>query len=312
MSYWVLALGAILFLFSIGVLVWSVYGTRNPYGITQRRLQGILHDEQDAGMDKEQDGMFIRLLKRLGATQMVTATERMQTWRRELRVLLTQAGIHNREIRILIKGGIALVPYAAALIAFVVVVGSDALTARGLTAVFLSFGAGLLLPRYLLRYRAAHRREQIIEEVPIMVRLVSLLFEAGLSLESALKILCEEARGILPNLSVEIERMMLRVTSGMDRVEALEQMARDLDIQELTDAVSVLGHTTKTGGSVRQSLARLADVIDDHSRTRLRERVGRLSAKMTIVMVVFLFPALFIFLAGPGLIAVAGALGGLK
>lgn len=174
----------------------------------------------------------------------------------------------------------------------------------------MGFVAGLLLPRYLLRYLAGRRRELIIEEVPVMVRMISVLFEAGLSLEVTLKTLRDNGSGILPNLSVEIGRMLVRVESGMDRVEALELMARELDIQELTDAVSVLSHTAVAGGSVRQSLARIAELIEDRNRTRLRERVGRLSAKMTVVMVVFLFPALFIFLAGPGLVAIAKALGG--
>lgn len=145
-----------------------------------------------------------------------------------------------------------------------------------------------------------------------MVRMISVLFEAGLSMEVALKTLRDNGAGVLPNLSVEIGRMLARVESGMDRVEALNLMARELDIQELSDAVAVLSHTAVAGGSVRQSLARIADVIEDQNRTRLRERVGKLSAKMTVVMVVFLFPALFIFLAGPGLTAIGSALGGIR
>lgn len=145
-----------------------------------------------------------------------------------------------------------------------------------------------------------------------MVRMISVLFEAGLSLEVTLKTLRDNGKGILPNLSVEIGRMLARVESGLDRVEALNLMASELDIQELTDAVSVLGHTAMAGGSVKQSLTRIAETIEDSNRTRLRERVGKMSAKMTVVMVVFLFPALFIFLAGPGLTAIAGALGGAR
>jgi len=45
---------------------------------------------------------------------------------------------------------------------------------------------------------------------------------------------------------------------------------------------------------------------------RLREKVGKLSGKMTVVMVVFLFPALMIFVAGPGVMALAAALGGVR
>ncbi|MBI5040480.1 MAG: type II secretion system F family protein [Gammaproteobacteria bacterium] len=311
MSRELLLLGAVLLLFSLGLLLWSLFARKDLREITQQRLKDILRI--DPTQDKEQAMPLLRLLRRFGAHQAGNAnTGRMQVWRRELRVLLSQAGWHKREARILIKGGLALAPFAAALLATVVVLSSGAVTSQGLAGIFLSFGAGLLLPRYVLRFLAERRREQIVEEVPVMVRMVSVLFEAGLSLESTLKTLRDEARWILPNLNVEIGRMLMRVAAGMDRVEALDQMARELDIQELTDAVAVLGHTATAGGSVRQSLARIADVIEDRNRTRLRERVGQLSAKMTVVMVVFLFPALFIFLAGPGFVAIAGALGGLR
>lgn len=302
-----LLLCATLLLSSIGMLWWSGRARANPHRAAQKRIQDILRIEPD--IDKEQSMLLARLLKRVGASQ-TGKDGRLQVWRNELRILLTQAGWYDREVRALIKGGMFLLPFVTALIAAMMMLGSEWGTARGVAIIFLGFGAGLLLPRNLLRYQAGRRREQIIEEVPIMVRMISVLFEAGLSLELALKTLRDNGSGILPNLSVEIGRMLARVESGLDRVEALNLMARELDIQELSDAVSVLTHTAVAGGSVRQSLTRIAEVIEDHNRTRLRERVGKLSAKMTVVMVVFLFPALFIFLAGPGFVAIAGALGG--
>ncbi|MBI5462861.1 MAG: type II secretion system F family protein [Gammaproteobacteria bacterium] len=308
-SWFLILCGAALLLSSIGMLWWSLRTRRDLQGLARQRIQDVLRIEPD--IESERSTLLARLLKRVGASQS-GAAGRMRAWQLELRTLLTQAGWHNRDARALIKGIIFLVPFAAALIAAVTVLGAEGGTARGTAGIFLGFGAGLLLPRYVLRYQAGRRREQIIEEVPVMVRMISVLFEAGLSLEGALKTLRDEARGILPHLGVEIGRMLTRVEAGMDRVDALNQMARELDIQELTDAVSVLSHTAVAGGSARQSLARIADVIEDRNRTRLRERVGRLSAKMTVVMVVFLFPALFIFLAGPGLVAIAGALGGVR
>ncbi len=309
MSRELLLLGALLLLSSLALLLWSLFARKDMQDIIQRRLTDILRIDPE--LASKQSTPLLRLLRRFGARQTGSAG-RMQEWRRELQLMLSQAGWHNREARTLIKGGLALMPFAAALLATTVALSSGTVTSKGLAGVFLCFGAGLLLPRYVLRFLAERRRAQIVEEVPVMLRMVSVLFEAGLSLESTLKTLRDEARWILPNLSVEIGRLLMRVAAGMDRVEALEQMARELDIQELTDAVAVLGHTATTGGSVRQSLARIADVIEDRNRTRLRERVGQLSAKMTVVMVVFLFPALFIFLAGPGFVAIAGALGGLR
>lgn len=305
-----LSIVSVLLLLASAALLWrGARGHQDPQRITQRRLHEILHIEADT--DKDPSTPLARLLKRVG-TRRDGTDRRLAAWRDELRSLLTQAGWYDRDTRAIIKGAVVFLPFVSALLAAAVAVGSRWTSAQSVAIIFLGFGAGVLLPRVLLRQRAVRRREEIVEEVPIMVRMISVLFEAGLSMEVALKTLRDNGAGVLPNLSVEIGRMLARVESGMDRVEALNLMARELDIQELSDAVAVLSHTAVAGGSVRQSLARIADVIEDQNRTRLRERVGKLSAKMTVVMVVFLFPALFIFLAGPGLTAIGSALGGIR
>lgn len=310
MNAFLLIVCGILLLSSMGILWWSWRSRNNPDRITQQRLHNIL-SAGNVTENMESSAPFSKMLKRLGASQS-GQHGRLQEWWREMRVLLTQAGYYDRDTRAMLKGGMVLAPFVGAFIAAAAVMGAGGSARQNLAAVFLGFSAGLLLPRYALRFRARRRREEIIEEVPVMVRMISVLFEAGLSLEVALKTLRDNGGGILPNLSVEIGRMLARVESGLGRVEALNQMANELDIQEFTDAVSVLSHTAMAGGSVRQSLTRIAEAIEDTNRTRLRERVGKLSAKMTVVMVVFLFPALFIFLAGPGLVAIAGALGGMR
>jgi tight adherence protein C len=307
-NLWFLLLGIVLLLSSIGALLLSTVGQKNFRGITEQRMNDIL--SADPGRTGALSG-WKRWVARVGAKQKgVTAGARL--WQHEVQSLLSKAGFHQAQTRILVNGGMALAPVAAAALVLVAVVGAGDITAHGAAIVFFGFGAGMLLPRHALRYMAARRCGSIKEEIPIMVRLISVLFDAGLSLENALRILRDEGRWILPNLSVEIGRVLARIASGMDRVEAMEQVGRELDIQELTDAISVLSHASTAGGAVRQSLTQIADIIEDHNRTQLRERVGQLSAKMTVVMVVFLFPALFIFLAGPGFVAIAGALGGLK
>jgi tight adherence protein C len=309
MNVLLLLLGIVLLISSVGVLLLSMVAQKDPRGITEQRMQEIL--AVDAGQSAAGLRTWQRWVARVGAKQRKADGGR-RLWQHELRVLLGKAGFHQRQSRILVKGAMVLAPFGLAGLALIAVVGMGDITLHGAGVVFFGFGAGVLIPRHLLRFLAARRCAQIVEEVPVMVRMISVLFEAGLSLENALRILRDEGRGILPNLSVEIGRVLTRISSGMDRVEALEQVARELDIQELTDAVSVLCHASTAGGAVRQSLANIADLIEDRNRTALRERVGRLSAKMTVVMVVFLFPALLIFLAGPGFVALAGALGELR
>jgi tight adherence protein C len=56
-----------------------------------------------------------------------------------------------------------------------------------------------------------------------------------------------------------------------------------------------------------KSLLSLKQLLDDRRLTRLQEYVSKMSAKMSVVMMLFLFPALLIVLAGPGFTAISRA-----
>lgn len=58
-----------------------------------------------------------------------------------------------------------------------------------------------------------------------------------------------------------------------------------------------------------KSLQALKNLLDDRRLTRMQEYISKMSAKMSVVMMLFLFPALLIVLAGPSFIAIARAFG---
>lgn len=60
-----------------------------------------------------------------------------------------------------------------------------------------------------------------------------------------------------------------------------------------------------------KSLLALKQLLDDRRLTRIQEFVSKMSAKMSVVMMVFLFPALLIVLGGPAFIGISRALSNL-
>ena len=58
-----------------------------------------------------------------------------------------------------------------------------------------------------------------------------------------------------------------------------------------------------------KSLQALKELLDDRRLTRMEEYISKMSAKMSVVMMVCLFPALMIVLAGPSFMAIARAFG---
>jgi tight adherence protein C len=175
--------------------------------------------------------------------------------------------------------------------------------------VLCALGAGYLLPKRLLAAAAARRQRQIAREVSMLIPLLRILFETGLAVEQALRVLAHEGRTLLPQVSSELRLVLQRVDSGLALGPALDKAARLLAVEEFTDTCVILQQLLTQGSGSMKSLQALKALLDDRRLTGLQERVSKMSAKMSAVMMLFLFPALLIVLAGPGFSALARALG---
>lgn len=177
----------------------------------------------------------------------------------------------------------------------------------------LIFAAGIafLLPKRWLARAVKQRQERLGTEVSTMIPLLRMLFDVGMTVEQALRALVNEGDGILPELCSELNWVLSRVDAGLDLGAELQQMAVLLDVDEVTDCVTILEQLLRQGGGAMASLLSLKQLLDERRMTALQEKVSKMSAKMSVVMVAFLFPALLIVLGGPGFIAIFKALGGL-
>jgi len=172
-----------------------------------------------------------------------------------------------------------------------------------------ALGVGYLLPKRLLALAAARRQQRIALEVSLLIPLLRILFETGLAVEQALRVLSHEGRTLVPEISEELRLVLQRVDSGLALAPELEKTAKLLAVDELIDTCVILRQLLVQGSGAMKSLQALKTLLDDRRMTRLQERVSKMSAKMSAVMMIFLFPALLIVLAGPGLTALARALG---
>jgi len=170
--------------------------------------------------------------------------------------------------------------------------------------IFLSGSAAFLLPKRILAFRAAARQARIAEQTPVLVHLLRVLLGTGLSVEQALRTLAVDTRTLLPDLATELEYLLRQIEAGEDISLAINNMVLKMDVPALTDLAMILEQTWRMGGSVLKSLTDLSTLLEDRMQTDLKEKVSKLSGKMTIVMMLFLFPALLVFLAAPGFLAI--------
>lgn len=196
------------------------------------------------------------------------------------------------------------------MLGLVVLVQSLAVTdaAHPWLAVILALGLGYLLPKRLLAMAAKHRQQEVAKEVSTFIPLLRILFESGLAVEQTLRILSTEARQLLPILTKELRLVLVRVDSGLELAAELNNTAHLLEVDEFSDTCVILQQLIMQGGGAMKSLLSLKQLLDDRRLTRMQEKISKLSGKMSAVMMVFLFPALLIVLAGPGFTALARAL----
>lgn len=175
-----------------------------------------------------------------------------------------------------------------------------------------ALGIGYLIPKRVLASAARSRQEALAAEVTTFIPLLRILFDVGMTVEQALRVLGKESQKILPHLSAELRLVLVRVDAGLELGRELHDMALLLEVDEVTDCVVILEQLIVQGGGAMASLLSLKELLDDRRLTAIEEKVSKLSGKMSVVMMVFLFPALLIVLAGPGFIAIVGALGDMR
>jgi tight adherence protein C len=169
---------------------------------------------------------------------------------------------------------------------------------------------GILFPIRVLRMFAGARRKRIQREVPMFVHLLVLLFDAGLSTRQAFANLVREGGGVLPELGIEIQLVLRQVDAGGDLSEALRHLGDSLEVGDLTTILGVLRQVDRYGGEIREPLLDTLKVIEERRGLDMREKVNVTSGRMTMVMVLFFFPALLIFSAGPAVLSFMHAFSG--
>ena len=176
-----------------------------------------------------------------------------------------------------------------------------------LVVLLLSLAVGYLIPKRLLAYAAKRRQQEVAIEVSTFIPLLRILFESGMAVEQALRVLSQEARQLLPVLTGELRVVLARVDSGLELNQELSKTASLLDVDEFNDTCVILQQLIQQGGGAMKSLQALKELLDDRRLTRMEEYISKMSAKMSVVMMVFLFPALMIVLAGPSFVAISRA-----
>lgn len=226
----------------------------------------------------------------------------------ELALAMHRAGYRSATQRAMLYGVQVVLPLVAIALTglWVLIHGySQNSMLVGVSVVILS----VLAPKRVINSKAEARLKLIDDELSLFIQMLRILFDAGLAVEQALRVMAKESSAILPEMVFELTPILRRAEQGLDLESELGNSAEALDHIGYTDVMVIVRQMIKQGGSARASLTKLIEVMESRRLTDLQEKVSKLTAKMTVVMVVFFFPALIILLAGPGFISIGDAMG---
>ncbi|MCK3843252.1 type II secretion system F family protein [Pseudomonas sp. W15Feb34] len=285
----------LLLLAAVALIAGNLLEQRRRQRMVSQRLQGHLTREDKLGS----------LMRQLGASQVA---QRSVSLDNETQTLLNRVGwrkANQRSMFAACQVGVPIVLLGLTLL------GQQLLLPHAGSpwiAPAVALGIGYLLPKRVLALSAKYRQERIAREISTFIPLLRILFESGMAVEQSLRVLSTEAQRLLPDLTHELRLILARVDSGLELSEELGKTARLLAVDEFTDTCIILQQLIQQGGGAMKSLLALKQLLDDRRLTRLQEYISKMSAKMSVVMMVFLFPALLIVLGGPAMIAISRAL----
>lgn len=192
--------------------------------------------------------------------------------------------------------GIRFVLAAAAGVGYFVMMGRTdplpILIRNSLIAVFVGF----MLPKLWLNQRIKKRKVEIRRALPDALDMLTIGVEAGLAFESALLRVGEQWDNALTE---EFRRAVSELRVGVPRNEALRHMAERNGVPELTTFIAVLIQSNMLGMSIAQVLHTQSEQMRLKRRQMAEEQAHSATVKIVLVLVLFIFPAMFIVILGP-------------
>src|SRR5216684_715158 len=313
LPYWVNPNDLIALLAALAVLVaflaiWQALRPADPF---QRRYSQVMARRE--GLRQEVIESNRRTRQRVSAAgAMSDVVTRLNLVRskhaQDARMLLAQAGMRSNE---------AMIRYLFARLAMPFVFGAivllDSYTTHLIPVpenfrIFAALGGavlGFFAPDVFLKNLIKKRAHQMELGLPDSLDLLVICAEAGLSLDASLMRVSKELELTWGELSEEFGITAGELTYLPDRRQAFENLNARTNMASVRGVVNTLLQTAKFGTPLAQSLRILAQEFRDARLIRAEEKAARLPAMLTVPMILFILPTLFIVLLGPAGMTIA-------
>lgn len=163
---------------------------------------------------------------------------------------------------------------------------------------------GYLAPTMWLKMQIGANQTALNLALPDALDLMVVCVEAGLTVDSAMQRVGQELALAHPRLSREFGIAHMETRVGLSRPESLRNLGQRTGAIELQSLASMLIQADRFGTSIAQALRVHADSLRIKRQQMAEEKAAKASVKMSFPLVLFIFPATFIVLAGPTVIGI--------
>jgi tight adherence protein C len=178
------------------------------------------------------------------------------------------------------------------------------LTPLAITIAALLAIAGFFVPNLVLLHLIQKRQQGMSHALPDAVDLMVVCVEAGLGLDMTFKRVGDELHYLNHDLSDEFHLTNLEVMAGKSREESFKNMSARTGIAEVHNLMNILSQTSRLGTSMANALRVHADAMRVKRRQMAEEQAAKTGVKLIFPLILCIFPAIIIVLAGPAAIKI--------
>jgi tight adherence protein C len=275
-------------------------------GAVKRRAAGIVEDDTDP----EHNTRSLRHSSLRAARKLVDYTTKHYTSvdddsMKVLRRRLMQAGIFDPRgvayfflARVGLAIGLAVATFM--LLPMLELDGSGAFW----LFVFVAGLAGYLAPSFYLDRQIATRRTEYQAGFPDFMDLLVVCADAGLALEAGLERVGREIGLSYPTLSANIHMTTLEIRAGRTLTDALEHFGDRLGLEEARAFATLIQQSDELGSSITDALRVYSDDMRHKRLSRAEEKAYSLPVRLSLPMMVCIFPVLFVVILLPVIVRV--------
>jgi tight adherence protein C len=271
-------------------------------GAVKRRAAGIPEYAGEAGEARDMRTSSLKAVQRLldYTTRHYAVADRDKGDMKVLRRRLIQAGVFDpRAVGYFFVARTALAVILA-LAAFLLLPMAVTLSGSMLwLAVIVGGIVGYVGPSMYIDRRIAARRNEHRSGFPDFMDLLVVCADSGLSMEASLERVGRELGDSYPSLCANIHMANLEIRAGRSMTDALEHLGDRLGLEEARSFATLIQQSAELGSSITDALRVYSDDMRHKRLSRAEEKAYSLPAKLSVPMMVCIFPVLFVVILLP-------------